>query len=72
MHKRLRHFEMHDDDSYEMLFTGYLSLDLYYALDSESTIRRQHLIYFKFLSSGTKKCSFMPGIKSEGHGFLST
>lgn len=30
MHKRLWHYEMHDDDSYEMLFTGYLSIDLYY------------------------------------------
>lgn len=30
MHKRLRHYEPYDDDSYEMLFTGYLELDLYY------------------------------------------
>lgn len=64
MHKRLRHYELHDDDSYEMLFTGYLSLDLYYALVAESP---NCLIYFKFLSSGTKKCSFVSGIKSEGH-----
>lgn len=32
MHKRLRHYEPHNDDSYEMLFTGYLGLDLYYTL----------------------------------------
>lgn len=32
MHKRLRHYETHDDDGYEMLFTRYLSLDLYYVL----------------------------------------
>lgn len=32
MHKRLRHYEPHDDDSYEMLFTVYLGLDLYYTL----------------------------------------
>lgn len=24
MHKRLRHYEPYDDDSYEMLFSGYL------------------------------------------------
>lgn len=32
MHKRLRHYEPCDDDNYEMLFTGYLRLDLYYAI----------------------------------------
>lgn len=32
MHKRLRHYEMHDGDGYEMLFTQYLGLDLYYVL----------------------------------------
>lgn len=32
MHKRLRHYEPYDDDSYEMLLTGYLRLDLYHAL----------------------------------------
>lgn len=32
MHKRLRHYEPYDDDSYEMLFAGYLGLDLYYSL----------------------------------------
>lgn len=31
MHKRLR-YEPYDDDSYEMLFTGYLAVDLYYNL----------------------------------------
>lgn len=32
MHKKLRHYEPYDDDSYEMLFTGYLAVDLYYNL----------------------------------------
>ena len=32
MHKRLRHYEPCNDDSYEMLLTGYLGLDLYYTL----------------------------------------
>lgn len=32
MHKRLRHYEMRDDDSYEMLFIGYLGRDLCYVL----------------------------------------
>lgn len=31
-HKRLRHYESYDDDSYEMLFTGNLRVDLYYTL----------------------------------------
>lgn len=47
MHKRLRHYEMHDDDGYEMLFTGYLGVDLYYVLTNpnKDVGSINHLIY---------------------------
>lgn len=66
MHKRLRHYETHDDDGYEMLFTRYLSLDLYYVLtnpnkDAGST---NCLNYLMFLSPSDKKYSLMFGINS--------
>lgn len=50
MHKRLRHYEMHDDDSYEMLFTGYLSLDLYYVPTNPDIMHgygEHELLHFK-------------------------
>ena len=61
MHKRLRYYELRDDDSYEMLFTAYLGVDLYYTLTNPHISGTHLCLHLLFLP--TQKCSFWRGIK---------